>query len=106
MAVGDIRHLLAADAEPFRRPGHAEAQRLRTIVTDRQSRTGRVFHRYAFIPLMVIDRIHIAGMNAVEAQDDAPVARDANRPEPRQIALRGMQPVSGQVHAGASGRRS
>ena len=44
-------------------------------------------------------------MNAyVEAENDAPVARDADRPESRQIALQGMQPVSGQVHVGGLGR--
>ena len=52
---------------------------------------------------MVIDQIHIAGMNAVEAEDDAPVARDADRLESRQIAFQGMQSVSGQVHVGGLG---
>jgi hypothetical protein len=48
--------------------------------------------------LMIIDRIDIAGMAALEAKDDAPVARDRHRPIPPELALERMEPKARQTH--------
>jgi hypothetical protein len=44
---------------------------------------------------VVVDEIDIEGSSLLEAEDDPPVARDGDAPEPRQIADEGMQPPAG-----------
>jgi len=44
-AADDIRHLITADPQLAHCPGHAESQRLRTVVERRQSWTGGLFMR-------------------------------------------------------------
>ena len=46
---------------------------------------------------MVVDQIHVAGMHAVEAKHDAPVAGHADRPVTGQVALQRMQPEARQI---------
>ena len=53
---------------------------------------------------MIIDQIHVAGVDALEAEYDPPVARHSDRPEARAIALQRMQSEAGQVHVRGFGR--
>lgn len=53
---------------------------------------------------MTIDQVHIAGMRPFKAEDDAPVAGDADRPITRETALQPMQPKARQVHVGGPRR--
>ena len=48
---------------------------------------------------MVVDQVHVHGLAILEAEHHAPVARDADAPLARAVALEGMQPESKRVGA-------
>lgn len=49
---------------------------------------------------MIVDQIDIAGVPALETEDDAPVTRYCHGPVPGEIASQPMQSVAGQAHVG------
>ena len=48
---------------------------------------------------MVVDQVHVHGLAVLEAEHDAPVARDPDAPLARAVALQGMQPEARRVGA-------
>ena len=58
---------------------------------------GWVFHGHRFYSLMIINQINIAHIVVIEPENNPPVARNSDAPEPPQVTQQQMQPVTRQI---------
>ena len=96
-------------AEPSRRLGHVPAHIVHALA-DQFAQVWRVQHRADALACnvvhgqhsfrsVIVDQVHIHGCAVLEAERHAPVARDADTPLARTVALQGMQPEARRVGA-------
>jgi hypothetical protein len=58
---------------------------------------GWVFHGHRFYSLVRINPIYIAHITVIEPENNPPVARNSDAPEPPQVTPQRMQPVTRQI---------
>ena len=58
---------------------------------------GWAFHSHRFYSLVIVNQINIAHITVIEPENNPPVARDSDAPEPPQVTPQRMQPVTRQI---------